>query len=147
MEDLETFTKERVDEINILRENNKGLGLQIVEGLKAEKEVEMQNNIIEQLKKDNVEKLRDEYEQIDKLKAEISELKHNIQTKEELLRNAVQEKEFVSLDEGLGQKNLHFSCAVCGFESRKDMKEHKKSIHQFQQKESVKAKLSKLEWN
>ena len=147
LEDLETFTKERVDEINILRENNKGLGLQIVEGLKAEKEVEMQNNIIEQLKKDNVEKLRDEYEQIDKLKAEISELKHNIQTKEELLRNAVQEKEFVSLDEGLGQKNLYFSCAVCGqiFENRNNMKEHNKSIHQFQQKESVKAKLSKLE--
>ena len=70
------------------------------------------------------------------------------------MRNAVKEREavvdkcveFVSLDEGLGQKNLHFSCAVCGFESRKDMKEHKKSIHQFQQKESVKAKLSKLEW-
>ena len=52
-----------------------------------------------------------------------------------------------SLDEGLGQKNLHFSCAVYGldFESRKDTKEHKESIHQFQQKESVKAKLSKLE--
>ena len=82
----------------------------------------MQNNIIEQLKKDNVEKLKDAHEQIDKLKAETNELKHDIQTKEELLRNAVKEMEevidkcveFVSLDEGLGQKNLHFPCAICG---------------------------------
>ena len=45
-----------MEEINCLRENNKSLGEQIAEGIRFKKIIEIQNNLIKELKEESKEK-------------------------------------------------------------------------------------------
>ena len=95
IDDLEVFVRERVDEINHLRENNVSLGEQIAEGIKMEKKIEIQSKVIKELKeasKNNKEinhicKEKGLLEEMENLRQEIEKLENDTKEKETFLEN------------------------------------------------------------
>ena len=115
MNGLDIIIKERNEDISQFRQNNTSRENQVVEGFKLEKKVEIQNNIIKELKntindKENM-KNSDISKEIKDLLKEIEEVKIENKEKEALLERLDNEKEILKEKlKTLEEKNKEFDC-------------------------------------
>ena len=156
-DNLEMVLKEKIVEIFHLRENTESMGHQIFEAIKLEKKVDIQNNLINDLKnklkeKEEVETFN-EKEEVEKLVTEIKHLEIENGEKKRALENVTTENEMLKakmenlqrqnsenqLEESINledELSLHvgkgFKCEKCGkeFETRWNLQSHLKNDHE-----------------
>ena len=108
MDELQEFITKQVEEINILRDNNLSMVSQISENLRMEKQIDIQNKVIKDLKdrlKDN-EKV-DLTMEVDKLLLEVENLQKENEEKVKLLQNIVQENQTLADNLKIEQDEKH----------------------------------------
>ena len=120
--DLGNINLERVEEINILRENNLSMVKQIGENLKMEKIIEIQNNLIRELKEElNAKELNspvDMSDDIQKLLTEAEELNQKNKEKGIVLEHMeVEKKSLFDKLEILEEKNKLLVIEIESFQS------------------------------
>ena len=162
---LEMLIIEQVEEINILRDNNQSMVVQISENVRMEHKINVQSKVIKELKEKQNERNEDQRneEEIVQLVKEIENLKDINEEKEIKLENVsnecesvkaklaklekriFEEKEHVTLDEEIRSISKCEECDAV-FASLGDMKKHLRSIDGVKRKRSaLQVKLYEIE--
>ena len=171
---LQMFVKERNDEINQLRENNYSLANQVGGNLHLENKVQVQHNLIQELRNNVGNQVEISCEEIQTLKQEIKQLENINNEKEEKLEGINAEKlklleklklielgkvdakkngtvkqlDFLEREQGKEKSTTSFTCETCMLRSTANtiLEKHKRTHHEhLNEKKLLKANQKVLE--
>ena len=159
--ELEKFASEKLEEIEILRDNNLSMVSQISENVRMEEKLKIQNKIINKLKDELREKSEFQYQQEDlqKLIDDIEHLKNINEEKEAQIADVAKENEQLKVklvnieieEEGLSLQHeslmRKYMCGECDkdFENGLSLKFHMKSVHEDRDTKLMKLKMKLFE--
>ena len=157
-EQLENFTSERLEEIEILRDNNQSMISQISENVRMENKINIQDKIIKELKDKlkETDEFQNQQEEVKKLFDDIEHLKEINELKEVQLKEFVKENELLKLkltsiemekrrlsQEHEPRAGENLKCGECDimFENPVSLKCHMESVHKGRDTKLMKTKL------